>query len=62
METQFEDLNASFSQNTKELQCDFEKMIKKLLYIEMLLKQTKVEDTFVPCENVGEPPKKRIKK
>jgi len=61
METQFEDLHASISQNAKDLRCDVEKMMQKLILVEMMLKQTKVEDTFVPCENVGEPPKKRIK-
>lgn len=62
MDTQFEDLNASFSRNAKELRSDVEKMMQKLIQVEIMLKQTKEEDTFVPCANVGEPPKKRIKK
>jgi hypothetical protein len=61
METQFEDLHASISQNAKDLRCDVEKMMQKLILVEMMLKQTKAEDTFVPCTNIGEPPKKRIK-
>jgi len=61
MDSQFEDVHASFTQNAKELRSDVEKMMQKLFQVEMMLKQTIVEDTFVPCENVGEPPKKRIK-
>ena len=61
MDSQFEDVHASFTQNAKELRSDVEKMMQKLIQVEMMLKQTIVEDTFVPCENVGEPPKKRIK-
>jgi len=62
METQFEDLHASFSQNAKDLRSDVEKMMQKLIQVEIMLKQQPQEDIFVPCENVGEPPKKRIKK
>jgi len=62
METQFEDLHASFSQNAKDLRSDVEKMMQKLILVEIMLKQQPQEDTFIPCANVGEPPKKRIKK
>ena len=61
MDPQFEDLHAAFSHNAKELRSDVEKMIQKLIQVEIMLKQQPQEDTFVQCANVGEPPKKRMK-